>query len=107
MDAVNTPTIEARVEKLERAARRWRLAFAALCVCVVGMGAGAGAVLTDAEFKTVKATKFQVVDGKGVVVAELGLSPGGDSTGLMVTESAKKKAILLTPGNEPRIFNNE
>lgn len=104
---IDLTNLEARLSKLEKASRRWRLLCFAVMVLAVGMGAKFAVM--DAEFGVVKAKKFELTDSKGTAIGGFfvkSVEGGGETTSLMVTESTKKKAILLTPGREPLVVNN-
>lgn len=98
--------LAARVDRLERSARRWRVGFAALCLVVVGMGAYA---VNDATFGVVKATSFEVVTPGGASVAVLTSRVSSDTKKdegfLLVTGNEKKLATFVEPGEEPTIVD--
>lgn len=105
-EPMSDASLENRVAKLERAARRYRLAFFAAVVLAVGMGAKFAVM--DAEFGVVKAKKFELTDSKGTAIGGfyVSTSEGKEITTLMVTESAKKRAVVITPGKDPLIVDN-
>lgn len=94
-------SLNARLSKLEKSARRWRWSFAAVCVLMVGMGAKFA--VQDAEFGVVKAKKFELVTDNGVSISTFHVKKmpnGDDSTVFIVGDSTKKKAVLITPGED-------
>ncbi|MGC3970998.1 MAG: hypothetical protein QM775_27790 [Pirellulales bacterium] len=108
-DNANISTLEtlaARVDRVERSAKRWRfgaVGLAAVLCCVVGMGAAEAAKVTT--FDTVKAKAFEVVDEKGKSIGKfIGVkADGGDGLQclLVVTQSDQKAYTMLKPGSEP------
>jgi hypothetical protein len=110
MNDVNSlKSFEARLTQLEKSGRRWRLACFAVMVLAVGMGAVANEALQDAEFGVVKAKRFELTDSKGVAIGAFytSTSEGKEITTLIVTESAKKRATVITPGKNPLVVDNE
>jgi hypothetical protein len=106
-DVNSLKSFEARLTQLEKSGRRWRLACFA--VMVVGVGMGAVAAVQDGEFGTVRAKKFELVTDNGISISTFHIKKmpnGDDSSVLIVGESTKKKAVLVTPGEQPAIVNN-
>lgn len=106
-DLLSTSAVE-RIEKrlagVEGSLRRWKLGFAALALVAVGVAADGA--LKDAEFGTVKAKEFVVVDAKGEMLGTFGLNKTGDAAGVAISNSAKTKAVILTPGRQPFVVDN-
>ena len=109
-DVKSLQILEARVAKLERSARRWMAGCFAVCVMAVGMGAVANEALKDVEFGVVRAKKFELVDSKGTGIGTFHvkkMDDGNESTVFIATESNKKKAVLITPGDSPVVVNSQ
>ncbi len=91
-------TIEQRLAKLERTARRWRLAalgLAGCVVCVVGMGAA-----DDPFPKVVKANMFYAEDENGNPIGFFGVAKRGDVPNLILIDKNGKGATTIQPGVE-------
>lgn len=103
---VESISLESRVAKLERAARRWKIvAF----VAFVGLaGLGAAEAVRDASFGKVTVRELELVDENGTMLGSLSATKdrSGERVygGLVLTDSVKKKAIVLTPGDRPGVF---
>lgn len=88
--------LETRIERLERASRRWRLA-----ATVAGCGLGLALLLGQAkpEPTEVKAGKFVLVDEAGASRATLAIEAGGPS--LVLTDARGRGAIRLAVPKVP------
>lgn len=100
-DVKSLQILEARVAKLERAARRWMAGCFAVCVMAVGMGAKFAVM--DAEFGVVKATRFQVVgsDGKGLASFGMIKTSARESTVLVLGASDDSRTTIMNAGGSP------
>jgi len=84
--------------------RRWKLGFAALALVVVGVAADG--VVKDAEFGTVRAKAFVVVDSKGEILGVFHRSEaGGEAASIAISSADKLKATSIVPGKEPFYVN--
>jgi hypothetical protein len=104
--AADLTNLEARLSKLEKASRRWRLLCFAMMILAVGMGAKFAA--QDAEFGVVKAKKFFVVNDSGDSLGVFQVSGAGESQSaeIAIRSSDKKRATAISPGTEIRLINN-
>jgi len=96
MGTIEGRTIEQRLAKLERTARRWRLAalgLAGCVVCVVGMGAA-----DDPFPKVVEANSFVVRDERGEMVGFFGVKNRGDRSLIAVWDREQKGNTIIVPG---------
>lgn len=92
-------SIEKRLAGVEGSLRRWKFACAALALVVVGVAAD-GAV-KDAEFGTVKAKKFEVVDSKGRGLGGLVIGTKDGEHVSLVLGGVDGKVTILVPGAQP------
>lgn len=101
--------LEARLSKLEKASRRWRLLCFAVMVLAVGMGAKFAVM--DAEFGVVKAKRFNVIGEGGQVVAEMystkSKTTNKDEGFLLVISEDKKKATFVMAGANELKYQND
>lgn len=102
-DVKSLQILEARVAKLERAARRWMAGCFAVCVLAVGMGAVANEALKEVEFESVKAKRFQVVgsDGKGLATFGMIKTTNRESTVLVLGASDDSRTTIMNAGGSP------
>jgi len=96
-------SIEERLAGVEGSLRRWKFACAALALVAVGVAADGGAVVKDAEFGTVKAKAFVVVDSKGKTLGSFGREADGQvgEYGYFAIGDEKGSKTLLIPGTDP------
>lgn len=96
--------LETRLAKLERAARWYRVGFFAVCVLVVGMGAKFA--VQDAEFKIVKAERFEVAGSGGKVLATFGRVKTTDreSSAMILDTSDEKFSTIISAGGNPIVL---
>jgi hypothetical protein len=88
--------LETRIERLERAGRRWRLAAIA---CGTGLALAVLMGQARPEPGEVKATKFVLVDEAGTSRATLAIESGGPS--LVLTDTRGHGAIRLSVPKVP------
>lgn len=96
MGTIEGLTVEQRLAKLERIARRWRLAslgLAGCVVCVVGMGAA------EDEFpKVVTANSFAVRYEDGSLAGMFGVSDKGQGSMFILIDRDQKSKTVIVPG---------
>jgi len=100
-DVKSLQILEARVAKLERAARRWMAGCFAVMVLACGMGAKFAVM--DAEFNIVKAERFEVVGSGGKVLATFGRLKEVDreSSAMVLDTSDEKFSTIISAGGNP------
>ncbi|MBA4018296.1 MAG: hypothetical protein C0483_14110 [Pirellula sp.] len=109
MSATNAPRVEelaGRLDRLERAARRWKFAAVGLAV-VVGVGVCMGADDAATTPKVVKAQSFVIENADGKQVGRFGVerAEGEPDYGILILGSAGNNAKLsLEPGMRPLII---
>lgn len=101
--------LEARVAKLERAARWYRAGFFAVMVLAVGMGAKFA--VQDAEFKIVKAERYEVVTPDGTPVATLSAGINRENNEvegyLLIANDGASRTTTLSPGKKELTIRNK
>lgn len=106
---MNDASFEMRLAALERTARRYRLAFFAVCVLAVGMGAKFAVM--DAEFKIVKAERFEVVTPDGTTVAALTAGENRETKEvegyLLIANDNATRTTTLSPGKKELTIRNK
>lgn len=94
----------ARIDRLERSARRWKAATLGLGATAIATVAGFGAVHAPPE--KVTASGFEVADGEGKVRARLALSKEGEPA-LELLDSAGVAQVTLALGSFPRVEDRD
>jgi len=97
-------TIEERLAKLERTARRWRLAalgLAGCVVCVVGMGADGDSDSKDVIFKgAIQTTALTIIDKDGNPRALIGYPSDKDEMTFLLVGRDGNSGTVMWPGVE-------
>jgi hypothetical protein len=94
-----TANIEARLARLERSARRWRLIGAAAVVVMVGMGAAEANKVPE----EIRAKCFVVEGYDGEMRGTFGFTSENDRTGTMILVGADGKQMVGIAPGLPRI----
>lgn len=91
-------TLEARVARLERSARRWRMLFFGLIVMIVVAAAVGGQRPAPKVAEEVKAKLFTAVNDKGEAIVSIGTTPDGADHGILIFNKEGKPSVLLNVG---------
>lgn len=99
--------LEARLSKLEKASRRWRLLCFAVMVLAVGMGAKFAVM--DAEFKNVTVNRLDVVGPNGELLGQFGgkKMENGEYDGVIVAFGNKEKKITTIVAGDSKVYSLE